>query len=414
MVETIKPIARAFNHAHLARLADALAGAVVVAIPWSTSATGILVVLWLIAVAPTLNGPALRRELATPAGGLPVAFWLLAACGMLWADVAWSNRLDGLGGFHKLLIVPILLAQFRRSERGELVLAGYLLSCTVLLLVSWTIILWPGLASAKVISPGVPVKDYITQSSEFAICAFAALHLAVKAFRLGRWVPAVALVVLAVAFLSDVFYVATARTTLVVIPFLLVIFVFQRFGIKKASAGLVAGAAVCVIVWTSSPYLRNRVLAVLDEIEIYQACGVSSSGERLEFWKQSLASVATAPLIGHGTGSIPDQLRQLSPCPGWSTVLSGKNPHNQTFAVAIQLGLLGAVVLWAMWVAHLLLFRGDGLAAWIGLGAVAQNVVSSLFNSHIADFTQGWTYMFGVGVLGGMALRRVAPPQSTT
>jgi O-antigen ligase len=33
-------------------------------------------------------------------------------------------------------------------------------------------------------------------------------------------------------------------------------------------------------------------------------------------------------------------------------------------------------------------------------------VVSSLFNSHLFDFTQGWIYVFGVGVAGGMILRR--------
>jgi hypothetical protein len=35
-----------------------------------------------------------------------------------------------------------------------------------------------------------------------------------------------------------------------------------------------------------------------------------------------------------------------------------------------------------------------------------QNIVSSLFNSHLFDFTSGWLYVFGVGVLGGMVLRQ--------
>ena len=76
------------------------------------------------------------------------------------------------------------------------------------------------------------------------------------------------------------------------------------------------------------------------------------------------------------------------------------------------------VVLWAMWIAHLLLFRGSGLAEWVGLVIVVQNIVGSLFNSHLFDFAQGWVYVLGVGVAGGMALkaarggatgRRVAP-----
>jgi O-antigen ligase len=53
---------------------------------------------------------------------------------------------------------------------------------------------------------------------------------------------------------------------------------------------------------------------------------------------------------------------------------------------------------------HLLLFRGDGLASWIGLLVVVQNVVSSLFNSHLFDFHEGWMYVLGVGIAGGMNL----------
>src|SRR5262249_59273923 len=86
------------------------------------------------------------------------------------------------------------------------------------------------------------------------------------------------------------------------------------------------------------------------------------------------------------------------------------NPHQQTLAVAIQLGVLGAGMMMAMWAAHVLLFRGPGLAAWIGLVVVVQNIVSSLFNSHLFDFTQGWIYVIGVGVLGGMVRRAAAAP----
>jgi O-antigen ligase len=57
-----------------------------------------------------------------------------------------------------------------------------------------------------------------------------------------------------------------------------------------------------------------------------------------------------------------------------------------------------------MWLSHLLLFRGAGLMAWIGLIVVVQNVVSSLFNSHLFDFHEGWMYVLGVGVAGGMSL----------
>jgi hypothetical protein len=53
-----------------------------------------------------------------------------------------------------------------------------------------------------------------------------------------------------------------------------------------------------------------------------------------------------------------------------------------------------------------MLFRGAELTAWIGLLVVTQNIVGSLVNSHLFDFTQAWLYIFGVGVAGGMALQK--------
>ena len=36
---------------------------------------------------------------------------------------------------------------------------------------------------------------------------------------------------------------------------------------------------------------------------------------------------------------------------------------------------------------------------------VVQNFFTSLFNSHIFDFNEGWMYVLGVGIAGGMMLK---------
>jgi len=133
---------------------------------------------------------------------------------------------------------------------------------------------------------------------------------------------------------------------------------------------------------------------------------LNSTGMHLEFLRKSLTFIAVAPVIGHGTGSIPEQFRGTVSADAGSASVASVNPHNQIFAVAIQLGLAGALILVAMWIAHLMLFRGGSFIDWIGLIVVVQNVVSSLVNSHLFDFTQGWIYIFGVGVAGGMVLRQ--------
>jgi O-antigen ligase len=101
------------------QVSDLLVAGVAISLPWSTSATGILLGLWLITSIPMLDLRALWRELMGLAGGLPVGLWMLGALGMIWADVSYSEPISGLSGFHKLLVIPLLLTQFRRSGRAE-------------------------------------------------------------------------------------------------------------------------------------------------------------------------------------------------------------------------------------------------------------------------------------------------------
>jgi O-antigen ligase len=397
--------ARSFDRERLARLADALAVAVAVSLPWSTSATSILVPLWLLALLPTLSVAAVRREIATPAGGLPVLLWLLGAVGMLWADASWSERLHGLESFHKLLVIPLLFAQFRQSENGWRVVVGLLISCGGVLALSWVLWLMPQFQWTGG-NPRVPVKDYIAQSSFFAICAFVLADMAIREWRERRFGRVLVNSLLALLFIANIAYAALSRTVLVVIPVLLLLLAFKQFRWKGALGALAVGALLAGIMWASSPFLRQRAMDVAIEVNNYVTeNALTSSGLRIELWKKSVGFVAEAPLIGHGTGSINELYRRSIVGQTGPAALAGTNPHQQTLTVAVQLGIVGAVLLWAMWIAHLLLFRGREPAAWFGLVIVVQNIVGSLFNSHLFDFTQGWTYVFGVGVAGGMVLR---------
>jgi O-antigen ligase len=400
----------ALDRKALERLADWLAVAVAVSLPWSTTATGILVVLWLLAVLPTLNMAAVRREVATPAGGLPVLLWALAVIGVLWADVNWSERFAGLASFHRLLVIPLLLAQFRRSEHGKQVLLGFLLSVSGVLFVSWVLALFPIPWRGEF---GVPVKDYILQSEEFLICAFVLLAIAFDGMSSRRWPLVLGLGALAVLFLADIAVVATGRTTLLVAPVLALLLGWRWFGWKGlAGAAVLFGILGAAAAW-KSPYLHARLTTSINELHAYeQHDAMNSTSVHLQFIKESLSFVEAAPIFGHGTGSIAEQFRNASVGQTGLAAKTSGNPHNQIFAVAIQLGLVGAGVLAAMWIAHFMLFRGSGLIAWIGVVIVTDNVVSSLVNSHLFDFTQAWLYIFGVGVAGGTALRERKPAGS--
>jgi hypothetical protein len=395
------------DRARLSRVADALVVAIAVSLPLSTSAASILLVLWLIAVIPTLDWPDVRRELLTWPGGLPVLLFLLGVIGMAWADVSLAERWQGLDSFFKLLVVPLLFAQFRRADCAQWVFGGFVAACVFLMIVAAVGPFVPPVQAILKQHDHVLVKNPATQSGEFVICIFGLLLLAVDFFERKRWLALARLFAIVFGMLAEVLYLATGRTALVVAAVLLALFVLTRL---TARAGIVvAGAAILIatVAWYSSPYLHKRTAAIWTDLKQYQSSNaLNSAGERVEFAKKSLAFLGEAPVLGHGTGSIHAMFEKSSDGKTGAAALATTNPHNQTFAVAIQLGSIGVFVLWAMWLAHLCLFRGSGLANWVGLVIVVQNVVGSLFNSHLFDFVQGWIYVVGVGVAGGVALKQ--------
>jgi hypothetical protein len=276
---------RLHNIEHHRVLTDGLAAAMVASLPWSTSATGILVVAWLLALLPLLRAQDVRDVMRRPAAWLPVALVLFMALGMLWAfDATWSERLRAFNASAKLLVIPLLMIQFARkdggtAERGGVwALNAFIASCTLLLFFSAGSFLWPHFPLwSWVKMPGLPVKDYIIQSGLFVLCAFILLYLARDALQRRRY-PVFALrAALAAAFLADVFFVTSGRTSLVTVPVLLLLYALVCFRWKAASVIMVSGMLVGGVVWSSSDYVRMRLGTLVHEVQDYRAAEKRSS-----------------------------------------------------------------------------------------------------------------------------------------
>jgi O-antigen ligase len=394
------PAARIFN-------IDLLTVLIAILLPWSTSGVAIAGVLWIIALIPTIEMRAFLRSLMRPICTLPIALFALALVGTLWSDASWGARLYAVSPTAKLLMLPLLLYHFERSPRGVWVFVAFLASCMLLMAVSWVVAFEPNLTlKPEAEARGIFVKNYIDQSQEFALCAVALAYPIMTLVRTNGTRLAALLTAVALSFLANMMFVVISRTALVTIPIMLAVFALLHLKLRTSVVAFCAAALLAAVAWNASPDLRTTTSKFFAD---YQQTAIqnnpSGMGSRLEFWQKSLRFFTEAPVIGHGTGSTRGLFEQAAIGQIGARAEVVGNPHNQTLNVAIQWGAVGLIVLYAMWLLHLLLFRGDGLANWIGLLVVVQNVFTSLFNSHLFDFHEGWMYVLGVGVAGGMTLR---------
>ena len=390
------------------KASDIVAVLIALSLPWSTSLVGIFAVVFLLTITPTIDWRAFAVLLRRPICVFPIALVVLAILGMLWSDAPLSARLYALSPLTKLLALPLLFYHFERSARGMWVFMAFLISCGLLSIVSWLVMLDPSLSIKRDgVERGIFVKNYIDQSQEFALCTVMLAYPVVTLLRQKKIGPALLLIMVGVGFILNMAFVIVSRTAMVTLPVMLAIFALLHLRRRTSAMIVIAMIVLAGLAWGASPQLRRTTDTFSSDYQLYKEQNAATSiGLRLEFWRKSLRFFAEAPVIGHGTGSTRKLFEQA--VVGTEAVASGQvigNPHNQTLNVAVQWGVVGIAILYGVWLVHLLMFRGEGLIVWIGLMVVLQNILSSLFNSHLFDFHEGWMYVLGVGVAGGMVLR---------
>lgn len=198
-------------------------------------------------------------------------------------------------------------------------------------------------------------------------------------------------------------FVVSSRTALASLPFLLLAATFRYLDRRVLLALYLAAIAFAAGAWIASPTLRNRLESLQQQFSAYESKNqLASVGLRIEYWTKSIGFVEEAPLIGHGTGAIRQLFERAASDKNVIPAEIVANPHNETLFYAVQWGVVGALLLWTMWILHLSRFLSRSWVSWFGMLIVLQNIFSSFFNSHITDFVEGWIYVIGVGIALGI------------
>ena len=402
-----------FDRPLLGRYADWFAVAAAIALPWSTTATALCILFWLVALVGSWDITKRLREPWMPAGALPAALWALGVAGMLWAAVPLPERLGGLSSFHKLLAIPFLCVQFRRLQPRDM---G---SCRIFDLVHGLARCFvgpvpdSGTSLARISQTRRRVGDNDRHTGEGLHLSEHDVHAVrpwprrrgILRLEQGEAAHRACLGAVGNPFPGKHSVRRLQPHRSVALPALLVLFGFTRLGWKSTAGMMLALLVVLAVAWPASSRLRERATLFFDEVRNYQPDAVSTSaGERLEYWRKSLVIIAKAPLFGHGTGSTREEFRQLA---GGHTGMAGlvpDNPHNQIFALQFNLGWSG----WpCSWPCGLRICFSSSLrvrcreSGW----RWSRRTSSARCPSLRCSITLPAGFILGVGVLTGMMLR---------
>src|SRR4029077_10250350 len=96
---------------------------------------------------------------------------------------------------------------------------------------------------------------------------------------------------------------------------------------------------------------QDRVATIKRELQDWKPTerAITSTGLRLEFYQNSLDIVAQHPFAGVGTGGFP--VAYAKQVAGTNKVKT-HNPHNEFLHMATQVGILGVLLLIALFVSQ--------------------------------------------------------------
>lgn len=358
------------------------------------------------------------REIWRIARQHPVAraAWLLFAVlliGMCYGVTPLREAINILGKYADLAFVPLFMLMLSNEALRRRAQYAFLAAMWLTLLLSCLVGLnllpvlhWMSIFTA----PDNPAifHSHITQNNMMAFAVFLALlNLRAATTPMAR----MAWGAFALLGSANVLFMVQGRTGYVILLGLLGWFAWstlarqmrrlgKAWGWRQGVAVALALLALIAIAYQASPRLHNRMDLVVSEYQAWQPDHGkdTSTGQRLDFYYNTLQIMRQQPVFGVGTGGFSAAFAQQTQ---GKDVRQTHNPHNEYLMIAVQTGVIGLAALlylfYTQWRCAPLL--DTPLEQDAARGLVLAYVVNSLFNSPLLDHADGLFFALMTAVL---------------
>lgn len=337
------------------------------------------------------------------------------ALSLLWTPSIDTNSLSAWTRHARLLTIPVIYLLIYNYGEARSVLRAFMLGQMFVVLSAWLLV-WgvqvPWATSKWATGYNAVFGSYLEQSITQAVLIAMLWHQRHWVFGVkGRWFAVAFAAATLVHTLGFLIGRSGHLVALAVVMMALMYELPQRF---KWAAVLVPFLVLGLAFGTSENF-RDRVDHVRTEVHAFstKAEANTSSGQRLMFWQVSLLAIEQRPIFGYGAGSWNQEYKRLEAGRADPATLNVDNPHQIFLLWAVEGGILGMLLLCAVFVE--LALRSKALAtndARTLQSIVVALIISSMLNSTIFGIGIGDFFCIALGICLALVHANKQPSES--
>ena len=340
--------------------------------------TALLGLVWLLS-AQFLELP--KTLIRNPVAASSMLLFLWFILGLSYTSANNNEALSMVMKYRELLFIPVFISFLTTEHYRNWVWKAFFVASLLTLFVSY--LMYFGAIDLN--NQGDPCfKNRISHGIFISFFAFYCAHKACN----NPGYKKLYLVLLVIC-LHNVFFVVPGRTGQLIFISLILLFAIQRFTNKQRLLTVV-GIALCLTLYMNLSDKANRISEGIENTQAYllpvPEQTESSMGLRYTFWKNSFKLIVEKPFFGHGTGSYSKEYKRLVD----DERVVSKNPHNEFFLIAVQLGLVGLFIYIGFLVCQFYFANKlPSKEGWFAQGLLVSLIITSMFNSPLMDHNEG-------------------------
>lgn len=390
-------------HPTLDRWARHFLIATIFMVPISTAATNLfkfaMLASWLLAGGFAARWALLKRH---PLAWGVVALYSVILISSLYSPAPLSAILFQWSKYNKMLFVLPALTLLQDEPARRRALLAFMGAMALTLAASYLHVFWafPGAQAtqAGVTNNHFVFKNHIEQNIMMSFFAMVCLY---EALRGHQTATRAGLAALGFAAACNIVFLVSGRTGYLTLAACLCLLALVAVPARRRWPALLVVIALGSLAAFSSDNLRQRVTTALHEARTVETDGINtSSGQRLQFWMNSIELIEQKPLLGWGTGAYGRAFCGIASDAQWCRIGAESHPHNQTLYLGVESGALGMLALWALQLLPLWLARAyPPRERTFILGLTIILWIDGLFNVPLYAITEAFFFLMLLSVL---------------